>query len=101
MRCPHCSSPTTIQLSRKTSLGYKTFRCSDRERAFNERTGTPYNHLQFPTDIVLLVVLWRLRYKPSLRDFAEMFLERGFEFSHEPVRDLEARSAPLIAQQLR
>ncbi len=35
---------------------------------FNERTGTPFNCLEFPTDVVLLVVLWRLRYKLSLRD---------------------------------
>jgi len=54
-----------------------------------------------PTDIVLLVVLWRLRYKRSLRDLAELFLERGFVFSHEAVRDWEARFAPLLAAQLR
>jgi hypothetical protein len=52
-----------------------------------ERTGTPFNFLEYPTDIVLLVVLWRLRYKLSLRDLAEMFLERGFEFTYEAVRD--------------
>ena len=67
---------------------------------FNERTGTPFNFLEYPTDIVLLVVLWRLRYKLSLRDLAQMFLERGFEFTHEAVRDWEARFAPLIADQL-
>ena len=82
-------------------LGYRTFRCSVCKSRFNERTGTPFNHLQFPTDIVLLVVLWRLRYKLSLRDLAEMFLERGFEFTHETVRDWEARFTPLITQQLR
>ena len=68
---------------------------------FNERSGTPYNHLQYPTDLVLLVVLWRLRYKLSLRDLAEMFLERGFVFSHEAARDWEARFAPLLAARLR
>jgi hypothetical protein len=57
------------------------------KRTFNERTGTPFNYLEYPTDIILLVVLWRLRYKLSLRDLAEMFLERGFEFTHEAVRD--------------
>lgn len=46
-------------------------------------------------------MLWRLRYKLSLRDLVEMFLERGFEFTHEAVRDWETRFAPLIAQQLR
>ncbi|HVH89516.1 MAG TPA: IS6 family transposase [Terriglobales bacterium] len=45
--------------------------------------------------------LWRLRYKLSLRDVAEMFLERGFVFTHETVRDWEARFAPLMADQLR
>jgi len=48
-----------------------------------------------------MVVLWRLRYKLSLRDLSEMFLVRGFEFTHETVRDWEARFAPLIAKQLR
>jgi transposase-like protein len=64
---------------------------------FNERTGTVFNDLQCPTDIVILVVLWRLRYKLSLRDLVEMFAVRGYEFSHETVRDWEARFAPLIA----
>ncbi len=101
MDCPHCYSLATTPLAHKTSLGYSTFRCSRCCRKFNERTGTVFNHLQFPTDIVLLVVLWRLRYKLSLRDLAEMFLERGFEFTHEAVRDWEARFAPLITDRLR
>ena len=50
---------------------------------------------------MLPVVLWRLRYKLSLRDLAEMFLERGFVFTHEPVREWEAKLAPLMAEQLR
>ncbi len=97
MNCPHCASPTTKEQIKKTSLGYRTFRCSDCKRTFNERTGTPFNFLQYPTAIILLVVLWRLRYKLNLRDLAEMFLERGFEFTHEAVRDWEERFAPLIA----
>ncbi len=88
MNCLHCSSLTTIQLSKKTSLGYKAFRCSACSRIFNERTGTVSNRLQFPTDVVLLVVLWRLRYKLSLRDLSEMFLSRGFDFSKEALCDL-------------
>lgn len=83
MNCPHCNCGTTSQLAEKTTLGYKIFRCLHCKRKFNERTGTQFNHLQFPTDIVLLVVLWRLRCKLSLRDLAEMFLARGFEFTHE------------------
>ena len=59
------------------------------------------NLLTFPTDVVLLVVRWRLRYKLSLRDLAEMFLDRGIVFTHEAVRDWEARFGPLITQRLR
>jgi len=99
--CPHCAATATTVQSRRTALGYRTFRCGWCRRIFNERTGTPCNHLQYPTNIVLLVVLWRLRYKLSLRDLAEMFLERGFVFTHETVRAWEARFAPLLAAQLR
>ena len=101
MNCPHCSSAETSHLAQTTSLSYRTFRCSHCSRQLNERTGTPFNYLAFPTDIVLLVVLWRLRYKLSLRDLPEMFVVRGFEFTHEAVRDWEERFAPLITQQLR
>jgi transposase-like protein len=101
MACPHCAATTTTELTKRTHLGYRTFRCSACRRQFNERTGTPYNYLEFPTDIVLLVVLWRLRYKLSLRDLAEMFLERGFEFTHEAVREWETRFAPVVADKLR
>jgi len=101
MACPHCLATTTTELLKRTQLGYRIFRCSACWRQFNERTGTPFNYLEFPTDIVLLVVLWRLRYKLSLRDLAEMFLERGFEFTHEAVREWEGRFAPLLADQLR
>ena len=101
MACPYCQSTTTSERSKKTRLGYRTFCCPTCKRRFNERTGTPFNYLEFPTDIVLLVVLWRVRYKLSLRDLAEMFLLRGFEFTHETVRDWEARFAPLLADKLR
>jgi len=101
MPCPQCAVTATAEQPKRTSLGYRTFRCSRCRRIVNERTGTPFNHVQAPTDVVLLVVLWRLRYKRSLRDVAEMFLERGFVFTHETVRDWEARFAPLVAAQLR
>lgn len=101
MPCPHCASTSTRERPARTQLGYRTFHCLTCRRTFNERTGTPFNQLTFPTDIVLQVVLWRLRYKLSLRDLAEMFLERGFVFTHEAVREWEARFAPLLADQLR
>ena len=57
MNCPHCASVTTKEQAKKTSLGYRTFRCSACKQTFNERTGTPFNFLEYPTDVVLLVVL--------------------------------------------
>jgi transposase-like protein len=80
MNCPHCAGIRTRQRAKKTKLGYTTFFCLDCRCIFNERTGTPFNYLEAPTDLVLLVVFWRLRYKLSLRDVAEMFLERGLCF---------------------
>lgn len=101
MTCPHCASATTKEQTQKTTLGYRTFRCSACKHRFNERTGTTFNFLEYPTDVVLLVVLWRLRYTLSLRDLVEMFLERGWEFSYEAVREWERQFAPLIAEHLR
>jgi putative transposase len=101
MICPECSSANTTGLPQKTALGYLRFGCQDCGCRFNERTGTVFNFLEFPTDLVLLVVRWRLRYKLSLRDLAEMFLERGFAFTHEAVREWEERFAPLVTEALR
>ena len=101
MVCPHCHSPRLRNLNRRTGLGYQVFRCGRCRRKCNERTGTPFNYLELPTDIVFEIVLCRLRYKLSLRNLAEMFLLRGFEFTHEAVREWEERFAPLLAEQLR
>ncbi len=101
MNCPHCRSRQTKTLPRTTDLGYAVFRCDGCRRTFNERTGTQFNFLEMPTDIVFQVVLFRLRFKLSLRDLVEMFLIRGYSFSHEAVRDWEQRFAPLLADQLR
>ncbi len=101
MTCPHCGSRESSRRRRRTSLGYRTSACRACRRVFNERTGTPFNDLRYPTDIVLLTVLWRLRYKLGLRDVAELLLERGYEVTHETIRSWEFRFAPLLADQLR
>ena len=101
MSCPYCHSHLISKRDRTTDLGYRVFRCHRCCRKFNERTGTPFNYLEFPTDIVFQVVLCRLRYKLSLRDLVELFLLRGFTFTHEAVREWEERFAPLLADQLR
>jgi pimeloyl-ACP methyl ester carboxylesterase len=53
------------------------------------------------SDVIALVVLWRLRYKLALRDLPEMFLIRGIVFSHEAVRDWETKLTPALAESLR
>ncbi|MBW8036766.1 MAG: IS6 family transposase, partial [Planctomycetes bacterium] len=100
MACPHCLSTSSSKRNLRTSLGYRTFYCRDCDRRFNERSGTPFNDLQFSTDIVLLAVLWRLRYKLGFRDVAELLLQlqRGFEVSYETIRVWEFRFAPLVTE---
>ena len=100
MPCPHCAATATTEQARRTARGYPTCRCRACGWLCNERTGTPDNSLQYPTDVVLLVVLWRRRSKLRLRDLAEMFLGRGIVFTHETVRDWEARFAPLLTARL-
>jgi putative transposase len=70
MNCPHCQSSSTTEQEERTVHGSRRYRCRDCGRRFNERTGTALNRVQVPTDIVFLVVFWRLRYKLSLRDLA-------------------------------
>jgi putative transposase len=101
MPCPHCCSAKTTECSDRTAHGYRRFRCRGCGRGFNERTGSVLNRLQLPTDVVFLIVLWRLRMKLSLRDLAEILLLRGLVFSHEAIRDWEAKLAPLLTDALR
>jgi len=96
MPCPHCAASAIAAQRRRTARGDRTFRCRACRRVCNERTGTAYNHLQYPTAVVLLVVRWWRRDQLSLRDRAELFLARGCVFTHETVRDWAARSAPRL-----
>src|SRR3954463_9714943 len=101
MDCVVCGSAAVTERSERTAQGYRRFRCRDCSKQFNERSGTVLNHAQYPSDVIALVVLWRLRYRLTLRDLSEMFLVRGIVFSHEAVREWEAKLAPLLADELR
>jgi transposase-like protein len=59
MRLGHCSE--------RTAQGYCRFRCGACGKQFNERSGGALNRAQFPSDVIALLVLWRLRYMLSLR----------------------------------
>src|SRR6516165_10355802 len=100
MRCPTCGSRSIRERPERTARGYRRLRCRCGKQ-FNERSAGVLNKAQYPSDVIALVVLWRLRYKLSLRDLAEMFLTRGFVFTYEAVRDWEAKLTPVLAEQLR
>jgi putative transposase len=101
MRCIGCNSAAVTERPERTAHGYRRFRCRQCGRQFNERSDTVLNRAQYPSDVIALVVFWRLRYKLSLRDLPEMFALRGMVFSHEAVREWEAKLAPALADGLR
>ena len=101
MDCVCCGSAAVTERPERTAQGYRRFRCRDCGKQYNERSGTLLNHAQYPSDVIALVVLWRLRYRLTLRDLSEMFLVRGIVVSDEAVRAWEAKLAPALADELR
>ena len=101
MRCIGCGSAAVTQRRERNAQGYKRFRCRACGKQWNERTGTVLNRAQYPSDVIALVVLWRLRYKLSLRDLPQVFALRGMVFSYEAVREWEAKLTPALAEELR
>jgi transposase-like protein len=101
MRCIACGAEEILERPELTAQGYRRFRCHACGKQFNERTGGVLNRAQYPSDVIALLIFWRLRYKLSLRDLPEMFLIRGIEFSYEAVRDWEAKLTPSLIESLR
>jgi putative transposase len=101
MRCIECDAKEVSERRDRTAQGYRRLRCRVCGKQFNKRSGGILNRAQYPSDFIALVVFWRLRYKLSLRDLAEMFLIRGIEFSYEAVRDWEAKLTPSLIGSLR
>jgi putative transposase len=101
MECVGCRSAAVLERSERTAQGYRRFRCRACGKQFNERSGGSLNRTQYPSDVIALVVLWRLCYKLALRDLPEMLLIRGIVFSHEAVRDWETKLRPALAENLR
>jgi transposase-like protein len=96
LRLGRCFGP-----ARRTACAYRRFRCRTCGKQFNERSAGLLNRTQLPSDVIALVVLWRLRCKLSLRDLSEIFLLCGIVFSHEAVRDWVATPTPALAKTLR
>ena len=94
MRCIGCGSAAVTEQPERTAQGYRRFRCRACGKQFNERSATLLNRTQYPSDVIALVVLWRLRYKLALRDLPEMFAVRGIVFSHEAAISTGPSTAP-------
>src|SRR3954449_4633673 len=77
MRCLECGSEAITERPERTAQGYRRFRCRTCGKQFNERSGGVLNRTHYPSDVIALVVLWRLRYKLTLRDLAWVVLIRG------------------------
>ena len=101
MQCLECGSAAVTERAERTVQGYRRFRCRPCGKPWNERTGTVLNQAQHPSDVIALVVLWRLRCKLTFRDLPEMFAVRGMVFSHAAVREWEARLTLVLANDLR
>jgi transposase-like protein len=107
MDCVACGSAAVTERPERMAQGYRRFRCRDCGKQFNERSGGLLNHTQYPSDVIALVVRWRLRYRLTLHDLAEMFLHRGIVFSHGWAakqtngREWEAKLAAILADELR
>ena len=84
MRCLECGSEAVTKRPERTAQGYRRFRCRACGKQFNERSGTLLNRTQYPSDVIALVVLWRLRYKLALCNLPEMFALRGIVGSGKP-----------------
>jgi len=87
MNCPHCDSKFTRLLRQKTVLSYEQYRCHGCGKQFNERTGTALNFIEYPTEVVMMVVHYYYRFKVSLDDVVELMVMRGFELCHQTVHN--------------
>jgi putative transposase len=100
MECVDCGSEAISERRDRTAQSDRRFRCRDCGRQFSRRSGRLLNRTQYPSNIIALIVLWRMRYRLTLEDLSDMFLERGIIFSHETVRACEATLTPILSGEL-
>jgi putative transposase len=101
MECVCRGSAAVTERPERTARGYRRFHYRECGKQFNERSAGLLNRTHYPSDVIALVVLWRLRYHLTLRDLSETLLQRGIAFGYEAVRDWEAKLAPVLADELR
>ena len=60
MRCIECDAADVSERRERTARGYRRFRCRACGKQFNERSGGILNRAQYPSDVIALVIFWRL-----------------------------------------
>ena len=78
MSCIACQSTQLTTLKGKTCFGYEQYRCCSCNKQFNERTGAPFNFIEYPTEVDMIVIHYYYRFKTSLDDVVELMALRGF-----------------------
>jgi uncharacterized protein CbrC (UPF0167 family) len=68
MQCIGYGWTAVSERNERTTQGYRRFRCRACGKQFNDRSESLLNRTQYPSDVIALVVVWRLHYKLSLRD---------------------------------
>jgi len=71
MRCIECDAAEVSERPERTARGYRLFRCRVCRKQFNERSGGILNRAQYPSDVIALVVFWRLRHKLLVAGFSD------------------------------
>ena len=61
MPCLDCGPAAVAERSELTAQGYRRFRCRECGKQFSERSAGLLSRTQYPSDVIALVVLWRLR----------------------------------------
>jgi putative transposase len=104
---PHCQSSSRTEREGRTVHGFRRFTASRYQAPVpGVRVAIQRAHRQgvepgpVPDRHRVPGRFLRLRYKLSQHDLAEMFLIRDIMFTHEAVRDWEAKLAPLLAEEL-
>ena len=77
MDCVACGSAAVTERPECTARGYRRFRCRECGKQYNERSGGLLNHTQYPSDVIALVVLWRLRYRLTCATWPRCFSSAG------------------------
>ena len=102
MTCPHCESTATTE---RSGLHLHSAIAGSAVVTAAVSLMNAQGHSSIVSNIRRMSCAWwssgASAIKLSLRDLAEMFLQRGITFTHEAVREWEAKLAPLLGEALR